>query len=89
MSLKGALYDGVARNFIEDWSQKWIEKWSVSEDDSTKWDRDTSTGLTFKSIFSWADEADKKTRVYGTPSDSRAMARAAYEKLSGSHNPSA
>jgi len=89
MSLKGTPYESEARELIEQWSQKHSEKWCVSDDDSSKWDRDESTGLTYKSIFRWADETDKKNGVYGTPRGWRATSAAAGETSADAHQPNA
>jgi len=80
MSLKGTPYTDQARALIEKWSQTHSEKWCATEDDSTKWDRDVSTELTYKSIFHWADETDIQNGVYGTPLGWRAVAAGASEK---------
>jgi len=89
MSLKGTPYESEARELIEKWSQNHSEKWCVSDDDSSKWDRDASTGLTYKSIFRWADETDKKNGVYGTPLGWRATSAAADETSADAHQPNA
>jgi hypothetical protein len=67
LSLKGTPYEHEARVLIEDWSQKHSEKWCAIDDDSTKWDRDSSGKITFASVFFWADQEDRKNGVYGTP----------------------
>jgi len=81
MSLKGTIYDAEARALIEAWSQNHSEKWGEKEDDGTKWDRETSREITYKSIFSWADDEDRRNGIYGTPSGWRARAKADRQKL--------
>ena len=86
MSFKGTTHETPARALTEEWSQKHSEKWCEKEDDSTKWDRDTSRDITHVSVFHWADQADKTNGIDGTPWCWRARAEAAWRKLDGARD---
>jgi hypothetical protein len=77
VSLKGTEHEAKARSITETWCQKHSAKWCEKEDDATKWDRENSRDITYTSVFSWADEADRRTGVFGTDRGWRALASAA------------